>query len=148
MVYRAGVEIHEEHGGAEDTTNNAMELTGMLKAVLWLRANRALAAIHCDSKYVVQGCCEWRLTWARNGWKTRQKTPVINLEIWQALAKALDERPVLPISIHWVKGHAGIAGNERADELTMIGASEAAGIPIAELYDMEARMRRAQGARA
>lgn len=159
VVYRGGEKIHEAYGGATGVTNNAMELMGVLRALNWLRipANRlGIAFIKCDSRYVVNGCNVWRHNWQRAGW-TRNRTDgfrkgqmqkaahnaaIANLEIWKEIAAALDTHPALPVEIEWVKGHAGIEGNERADELTMIGAAEAAGIPVAELYDMEARMRR------
>lgn len=142
-VYRGGEEIHHEFGGVLDTTNNVMELTGMLMALRWLRVpeNRAPGMIYCDSQYVVKGCMSWRKAWEKNGWKTRSGEAVKNLPLWQVIADLLDKHPKLPIGIEWVKGHAGHAGNERADELSMIGAAHAAGLPVEDLHEMERQMR-------
>lgn len=141
VVYDNAVEVHCAHGGLENTTNNVMELTGMLEALRWLRANRQIAIIHCDSQYVVKGCNDWRQRWAVSDWKTKTKKPVANVEIWKAISSELDRRPKLSVQICWVKGHAGIVGNERADHLTMVGAAAAAGVTVEELYAMERRMR-------
>lgn len=144
VVYdKAGVEIYEEHGGMPDATNNQTELTGMLKALTWLRqpANRQLARIYSDSQYVVKGTNEWRHAWAKNRWYTKNKKPVMNLDLWQALAAMIDATPVLSASIQWVKGHAGIVGNERADYLTMVGAAAVAGVTVEELGGQEKYIR-------
>lgn len=124
-VYRDGREIHAVHGGAPDTTNNIMELTGALMALRWIAnygsphggANYRLL---CDSQYVVKGCNDWRHGWKAKGWK-RGKQPLANADLWRQLDEALR---LVPITLEWVKGHAGNPGNERADELAEIGRQE------------------------
>lgn len=118
-----GAEIFAAHGGAADTTNNVMELTGALEALRWIAANAAgrSARLHCDSQYVVNGCNTWRHNWKRKGWVTAGKDPVKNMQLWQALDATL---VAFPLVLEWVKGHAGVLGNERADELSLLGIRE------------------------
>jgi ribonuclease HI len=119
VVYRDGSEIHAEHGGERVSTNNIMEMTGALMALRWF-ADRAViepVRILCDSQYVVKGCNDWRHGWKAKGWKRGQK-PLANADLW----RELDEALILgPITLEWVKGHAGTLGNERADELAEAG---------------------------
>ncbi len=132
-VYKDGREIAALSGGLGETTNNAMELTGMLQAIQWLIDNFMKdqpATIWCDSKYVVDGCNDWRHKWKRNGWSRKgpaatkpEKGTVKNLELWQAIDEALNGCSALTVA--WCKGHAGIEGNERADELSVIGRRKA-----------------------
>lgn len=143
VVYENDHPTIAEWGGSPETTNNVMELTAMLEALHWLRKHRQFARIWSDSQYVVKGCNEWRHTWARNDWYTKQKKLVANLEIWKEIAAVLDQQPRISCEIGWVKGHAGIAGNEHADDLSMKGAAQVAGIPVEEMYDREKEMRRA-----
>jgi ribonuclease HI len=106
---------HErEISGAEAaTTNNRMELTAVIRALEAL--NRPVeGAIYTDSQYVRQGILEWMPNWKARGWKTADKKPVKNQDLWQAL-DALVLRHKL--EWHWVKGHSGNAGNERVDQL-------------------------------
>ena len=77
--------------------------------------------LYTDSKYVLDGITKWLPGWQRNGWKTAAKQPVKNVDLWQRLVAAMDR---YEISWHWVKGHNGIAGNERADELARMGIAE------------------------
>jgi len=135
VVYRDGVEIHADCGGANPTTNNIMEMTGALMALRWL-ADRTYGEVYgagaepgaeprlfCDSQYVVNGCNDWRHNWKARGWKRKGKNPEIaNLELWQQLDAALT---LALIKLEWCKGHAGIIGNERADELSLIGRERA-----------------------
>ena len=74
-----------------------------------------------DSKYVLQGATEWLSGWKQRGWKTAAKKPVLNVDLWQRLDKALKPRN---IEWKWVKGHSGHAGNERADSLANLGIDE------------------------
>jgi ribonuclease HI len=107
----------EVFGGEKDTTNNRMELKAAIEALNALK--RACAVeMHVDSQYVKDGITKWIFGWKRNGWKTADKKPVKNLELWQALDEAIARHR---ISWHWVKGHAGHAENERADELARQG---------------------------
>ncbi len=105
----------EASGSQRDTTNNRMELTAVIEA---LKAARELKAeridLYTDSQYVKNGITGWIHKWKVNGWRTASKDPVKNKEYWVEL-DALASR--LPVAWHWVKGHAGIAGNERCDVL-------------------------------
>jgi len=107
----------ELFGGEAETTNNRMEL---LAAIAALRALTRPCAVemHVDSQYVKDGITKWIHGWKRNGWKTSDKKPVKNVELWQALDEAVARHD---ISWHWVKGHAGHDENERADELARQG---------------------------
>ncbi|WP_336067216.1 ribonuclease H [Nitratireductor rhodophyticola] len=119
-VYRDGREIHADCGGDPDTTNNIMEVTGVLMALQWFRDRGVVEPVRllCDSRYVVNGCNTWRHGWKEKGWKRGSEKQLANAELWQELDAAL---ALVPITLEWVKGHAGIEGNERADELAMIG---------------------------
>jgi ribonuclease HI len=107
----------ELSGGAAETTNNRMELTGAIMALESIK-RPCKVEMHVDSAYVKDGITKWIHGWKRNGWKTADKKPVKNVELWQRLDKALTAHD---ISWHWVKGHAGHAENERADELARAG---------------------------
>ncbi len=107
----------ELYGGEQQTTNNRMELKAAIEALNGLK--RACAVeMHVDSQYVKDGITKWIFGWKRNGWKTADKKPVKNLELWQALDEAITRHE---ITWHWVKGHAGHPENERADELARLG---------------------------
>jgi ribonuclease HI len=107
----------ELKGGAALTTNNKMELTAAIEALNALKRPCAVE-LHTDSQYVKNGIQSWMHGWKRNGWKTADKKPVKNLELWQALDQAVQRHT---ISWHWVKGHAGHDLNERADQLANEG---------------------------
>ena len=107
----------ELQGGEANTTNNRMELTAAIMALEAL-TRPAAVEIHTDSVYVKDGIGKWIHGWKRNGWKTADKKPVKNAELWQRLDQALTRHQV---SWHWVKGHAGHDDNERADELARMG---------------------------
>lgn len=95
------------------TTNNRMELTAAIEGLRAL--SRACdIELNTDSKYVLQGISEWIESWKSNGWKTAAKKPVINVDLWQSLDEQVKKHR---INWHWVKGHAGIEGNEMADQL-------------------------------
>jgi len=95
------------------TTNNRMELTAAIEGLRAL--SRACdIELKTDSKYVLQGISEWIEVWKSNGWKTAAKKPVKNVDLWQLLDEQVKKHK---ISWHWVKGHAGIEGNEMADQL-------------------------------
>lgn len=103
-------------GGEAHTTNNRMELTAAIEALDALKRACAIE-LYTDSSYVRHGISEWIDRWKRNGWRTAQKKPVLNAELWQRLDTARSRHDV---TWHWVKGHAGIPENERADELARI----------------------------
>lgn len=110
---------HEKEmwGGELMTTNNRMELTAAIMALESLPAN-CDADLYTDSQYVKGGITGWIKKWKKNGWKTADKKPVKNIELWQRLEKAALAHKV---EWHWLKGHAGHAENERADELAREG---------------------------
>jgi ribonuclease HI len=107
----------ELSGGEADTTNNRMELMGAISALESLK-RPCTVEMHVDSNYVKDGITKWIHGWKKNGWKTADKKPVKNAELWQRLDAALGKHK---ISWHWVKGHAGHDDNERADELARAG---------------------------
>ncbi len=107
----------ELSGGEAATTNNRMELMAAITALESLK-RPCEVEMHVDSNYVKDGITKWIHGWKKNGWKTADKKPVKNAELWQRLDAALKLHKV---SWHWVKGHAGHDGNERADELARMG---------------------------
>lgn len=124
VAYRDGVEIGTGFGGAENCANNAMELTAVLEAAIWISrtAPGAAAVIWSDSVYAVEGCNSWRPIWRNNGWKKRnpngraRNRTIPDAKLWKALDIELSRNSL--IAIAWCKGHSGIEGNERADELS------------------------------
>jgi ribonuclease HI len=110
----------ELHGGEIHTTNNRMELKGAIEALNAL-TRPCTVEMHVDSNYVKDGITKWIHGWKKNGWKTADKKPVKNVELWQQLDVAIQRHT---ISWHWVKGHAGHAENERADELARRGIAD------------------------
>ena len=104
-------------GGEPDTTNNRMEMMAAIQA-LELLTKPCKVELHTDSQYVKNGVTQWIHGWKQRGWKTADKKPVKNAELWQRLDAALGTHKV---SWHWVKGHAGHDDNERADELAREG---------------------------
>ncbi len=107
----------ELKGGEPLTTNNRMELQAAISALDSLK-RPCNVEMHVDSQYVKDGISKWIHGWKRNGWKTADKKPVKNVELWQALDAAIQRHQ---ISWHWVKGHDGHPENERADELARAG---------------------------
>ncbi|MCQ3830551.1 MULTISPECIES: ribonuclease HI [Microbulbifer] len=107
-------------GGESLTTNNRMELMAAIQALQALNQH-CRVDLHTDSQYVRQGITGWIHNWKKNGWKTSAKKPVKNADLWQALDAAIGEHEV---HWHWVKGHAGDPGNERADALANRGIDE------------------------
>jgi ribonuclease HI len=116
-VLIAGEHEKDLKGGEADTTNNRMELTAAIEALDALK-RPSLVDLHTDSQYVKGGITGWIHGWKRNGWKTADKKPVKNVDLWQRLDTALQRHKV---TWHWVKGHAGNEMNERADELAREG---------------------------
>lgn len=104
-------------GGAADTTNNRMEMMAAIEALRALKRPCDLH-IHTDSVYLRDGITKWIHGWKRNGWRTAARKPVKNRDLWEQLDALLADRPV---TWHWVKGHAGHPGNERADALANCG---------------------------
>ncbi len=113
----SGQHRKEIKGGAPSTTNNRMELTAAIEALEALKAASEVD-LYTDSTYLRGGITEWIKKWSRNGWRTADKKPVRNIELWQRL-QAASERHL--VRWHWVKAHVGHDENERADELAREG---------------------------
>lgn len=116
----AALLIYDQHekeisGGEAETTNNRMELMATIKALKQLK-EPCDVAIYTDSKYVLQGFTEWLPGWVKKGWKTADKKPVKNVDLWQALAETAEAHH---IKWHWVKGHNGDVHNDRVDALAV-----------------------------
>jgi ribonuclease HI len=107
----------ELYGGEPHTTNNRMELMAAIAALEALKRPCSVD-LHTDSEYLRNGITTWIKGWKKNGWRTADKKPVKNIDLWQRLDLALGAHQV---RWHWVKGHAGHALNERADELAREG---------------------------
>ena len=121
-LLRYGEHERELCGGqAEPTTNNRMELTAPIEALETL-TRPSVVHLYTDSTYVRNGITSWVVSWQRNGWRTSAKQPVKNVDLWQRLVEACARHEV---QWHWVKGHAGDEGNERADRLAARGLAEA-----------------------
>jgi ribonuclease HI len=121
VVLRFGSREKELCGGDAQTTNNRMEMTAAIRALESLR-ERCRVQVFTDSVYLKNGITEWLPNWRRRGWRTADRKPVKNQDLWEALA-ALTERH--DVSWHWVKGHAGHPENERADALANLGLEQA-----------------------
>jgi ribonuclease HI len=111
-------------GGEALTTNNRMELMAAISALEALKTG-VRADLYTDSAYVRNGIMTWIHGWKRNGWRTADKKPVKNMELWQRLELALARHQ---ITWHWLKGHAGHPENERADELAREGMAAFKGL--------------------
>ena len=107
----------ELNGGEPHTTNNRMELMAAIAALEALK-RPCVVELHTDSQYLRNGIMSWIKNWKRNGWRTADKSPVKNIDLWKRLDAALAQHTV---HWHWVKGHAGHTMNERADELARAG---------------------------
>ncbi len=117
-VLKSGVHERELSGGEAQTTNNRMELMAVIRALNHLKEPCAVH-IHTDSKYVMDGYTQWLPGWQKRGWKTADKKPVKNVDLWQALSEAAAPHR---LSWTWVKGHSGDAQNERVDALAVAAA--------------------------
>ncbi len=111
------VKTRELCGGEAETTNNRMELMAAIMALETLERASPITIV-TDSAYVKNGVTGWIFGWKRNGWKTSNKKPVKNVDLWQRLDAAQARHKV---TWEWIKGHAGHDGNERADELARAG---------------------------
>ncbi len=120
VLLRAGGRERSLHGGEASTTNNRMELTAVIRGLEALK-RPCRVRLYTDSQYVQKGITQWIHDWKRRGWRTADKKPVKNIDLWQQL-DALAARHA--VSWHWVKGHAGHDGNERADALANLGVDE------------------------
>ncbi|MDY6010171.1 MAG: ribonuclease HI [Duodenibacillus sp.] len=122
VLMRYGTRTKEMSGGANPTTNNQMELTAVIEAFKAIR-RPCPVRLHLDSSYVKNGITQWIHSWKKKGWKTADKSPVKNVELWQELDRLVSGYEA-PIEWCWVKGHAGDPGNERADALANEGVDK------------------------
>ena len=108
------------YGGEKNTTNNRMEMTAIIEALKIVKMDCEIT-LYTDSKYVMDGITKWLPNWKKKGWITSNKKPVKNKDLWQILEECISKQN---IEWQWVKGHAGITGNEKADELANQGIDE------------------------
>ncbi len=116
-ILRMGEREKEIYGGEPATTNNRMELTAVIRALEALK-RRCKVKVYTDSQYVQKGVSEWLAQWKRRGWRTADRKPVKNEDLWRRLDELAQGHEV---DWHWVKGHAGHPENERADALANRG---------------------------
>jgi ribonuclease HI len=116
-ILEFGGHKHELMGGEPHTTNNRMELMAAIAALEALK-RPCLVDLYTDSQYLRDGIMSWIKTWKRNGWRTADRKPVKNVDLWQRLDAALARHRV---EWHWLRGHAGHPQNERADQLAREG---------------------------
>ncbi len=116
---RWGGHEKELFGGEASTTNNRMELTAVIESLATLK-RRTAVAVYTDSSYVKDGITGWIHGWKKRGWRTADNKPVKNIELWQRLDALVAQHDV---QWHWVRGHAGDPGNERADALANKGVA-------------------------
>lgn len=121
VLLRSGDRERELWGGEPATTNNRMELTAAIRGLEALR-RPCRVAVYTDSQYLRRGIREWLARWKQNGWRTADRKPVKNEDLWRRLDELAQEHE---IEWHWVRGHAGHAENERADALANRGVDEA-----------------------
>jgi ribonuclease HI len=117
----SGNRTREIHGGEPATTNNRMELMAVIRALEALK-RPCRVRLHTDSQYVQLGISKWIHGWKKNGWRTAEKKPVKNADLWRELDELAAKHDIEWL---WVKGHAGHEGNERADALANLGVAEA-----------------------
>lgn len=113
VVLSSGAREKELRGAEMQTTNNRMELTAAIRALAALKRGSTVA-LYTDSQYVRKGVLEWLAQWKARDWRTADRKPVKNIDLWQELEREIERHS---IEWHWVKGHAGVPGNERADQL-------------------------------
>jgi len=109
--------VTELGGGASPTTNNKMELTGAIRALAGVRNTPGAVEVYTDSTYVIKGIREWIWGWRKRGWKTATGGDVVNRDLWEELSRLVTGRGQGTIAWHYVRGHTGIPGNERVDEI-------------------------------
>lgn len=119
-ILRSGSKEKELWGGEYETTNNRMELTAAIRALAALKRS-IKGRVHTDSQYVLKGINTWIHSWKKNGWRTSDRKPVKNADLWQELELQTNQHQLEWI---WVKGHAGHPENERADALANRGIDE------------------------
>jgi len=120
VLIQYGNKRKELCGGEEGTTNNRMELMAAIAGLEALKRTCQID-IYTDSQYVRKGITEWIHSWKKNGWKTSAKKDVKNRDLWQRLEEGI---ALHQVEWHWVKGHSGHPGNERADALANLGIDQ------------------------
>ncbi len=125
-LLRYGDKEQEISGAERETTNNRMELTAAIRALEALK-RKCRVQVTTDSEYVKNGITIWLPQWKRRGWKTADRKPVKNLDLWQELERLTH---VHEISWHWVRGHSGHAENERVDVLAVAAIEKLLARPV------------------
>lgn len=120
-MLRQGRHEKKLYGGEPDTTNNRMELLAVIEALKALK-RPCEVVVHTDSQYVQKGMTQWISNWKRRNWRTADKKPVKNADLWQELDELVSRHEV---TWKWVRGHAGDVGNEAADQLANLGVEHA-----------------------
>jgi ribonuclease HI len=120
VLLRYGETEKEFYGGEQNTTNNRMELMAAIMALESLTRD-CKVRLTTDSEYVKNGITQWMQKWKLNGWRTANRKPVKNMDLWQRLDAAVGQHQV---EWHWVRGHSGHDENERADQLANRGIDE------------------------
>ena len=122
VLMQFGEKEKELYGGEPDTTNNRMEMTATIEALRAVKPGfKGDITLWTDSTYVLKGITEWIHGWKKRGWKNAAKKPVKNVDLWQQLDEINSK---FDVEWKWVKGHAGVDGNERADELAGLGVEQ------------------------
>ena len=116
-LLQSGGKTRELHGGEPHTTNNRMEMTAVIRALESL-APGSRVRLHTDSQYVQQGISHWIHAWKKRGWRTADKKPVKNEDLWRRIDELAGQHEIEWL---WVRGHDGNPGNEKADELANLG---------------------------
>lgn len=151
--------VTELGGGSPHTTNNKMELSGAIAALQHVANQPGPVAIYTDSTYVIQGITQWIWGWRKRGWKTADGSDVLNRELWEQLSSVVGARPSGDVNWHWVRGHVGTPGNERADQISAafalqesldlyVGPLDRYPLPILQLPDDTTVPRRPAGSAA
>ena len=156
IVVTPDQQITELGGGSPHTTNNRMELSGAIAALQHVANQSGPVAIYTDSTYLIQGITQWVWNWRKRGWKTAEGSDVLNRELWEQLSQLVGARPRGDVSWHWVRGHVGTPGNERADQISVafalqqpanlyVGALDGYTFPILQLPDVTTVPKRTAG---
>jgi ribonuclease HI len=158
--------VTELGGGSAHTTNNRMELSGAIAALEHVATQPGRVAIYTDSTYLIQGITQWVWGWRKRGWKTAQGGDVLNRELWEQLFSLVGARQQTSslggarargdVEWHWVRGHVGTPGNERADQISVlfaqqqpadlyVGSLDGYALPILQLPDDTTLPKRSAG---
>jgi ribonuclease HI len=151
--------VTELGGGSPHTTNNKMELSGAIAALQYVSNHPGRVAIYTDSTYVIQGITQWIWGWRQRGWKTAEGGEVLNRDLWEQLSSLAGARARGDLEWHWVRGHVGTPGNERADEISVafalqqppdlyVGSLEGYTLPLLQLPDDTALPKRSSSSSA